>query len=149
MNHAFDIDHIRPTPILPNLLDGFTINRALKVTSGGRRFSLVFKRALWMSYEKRCAYCDDLIPNHKVMHVDHYVPLSKGGDDSIENFVCACGSCNTAKSNRQDIENLRASIRLRRSDLNGVISPSQLIALEKIGSVIPIPSLLFPFEARI
>lgn len=32
--------------------------------------------------------------------IDHRVPASKGGADSLENIVIACRSCNSAKGNR-------------------------------------------------
>jgi hypothetical protein len=40
-----------------------------------------------------CAYCgsrDDL-------HVDHRVPVSRGGANSLDNLVTACGPCNQSK----------------------------------------------------
>lgn len=33
-------------------------------------------------------------------HVDHYIPLSKGGAHSVENFVIACPGCNLRKSDK-------------------------------------------------
>lgn len=37
-------------------------------------------------------------------HCDHLVPVSKGGTDSINNLVWSCGTCNTEKSNKSEIE---------------------------------------------
>lgn len=34
------------------------------------------------------------------MHIDHVVPLSRGGADDPTNMVCACEACNKLKSNR-------------------------------------------------
>jgi 5-methylcytosine-specific restriction endonuclease McrA len=32
--------------------------------------------------------------------IDHVIPKSKGGDDSMDNLVLACTACNGAKGNR-------------------------------------------------
>jgi 5-methylcytosine-specific restriction endonuclease McrA len=42
-----------------------------------------------------CFYC--LAPADKA---DHYIPLAKGGPDSEENMVAACGPCNSTKSDQ-------------------------------------------------
>lgn len=33
-------------------------------------------------------------------HIDHVVPISRGGANSIGNIVAACGSCNSSKNDR-------------------------------------------------
>jgi hypothetical protein len=37
---------------------------------------------------------------HKAMHVDHVIPVSKGGENKIENLVVACEKCNESKRAR-------------------------------------------------
>jgi len=44
----------------------------------------------------KCQYCGAT----KRLTIDHVIPKSKGGDDSWENLVVACSSCNTKKSNK-------------------------------------------------
>ena len=45
----------------------------------------------------RCPYCHvQLTP--EVTQIDHIVPLSRGGDDSPENWQLVCGVCNMGKS---------------------------------------------------
>ena len=44
-----------------------------------------------------CQYCGASAPN-VMLHVDHVVPVSKGGRDDIGNLVTACFSCNVGKS---------------------------------------------------
>lgn len=36
--------------------------------------------------------------------VDHVVPVDAGGQNELENLVCACWACNLEKSNRRDAE---------------------------------------------
>lgn len=45
----------------------------------------------------RCQYCGraDL-----TLTIDHVVPVSRGGEDSWENMVCACVRCNNRKGDR-------------------------------------------------
>lgn len=52
----------------------------------------VFKRDLFT-----CQYCGSTPPK-VVLHVDHIVPVSKGGDNSEGNLVTACDACNLGKS---------------------------------------------------
>jgi len=46
-----------------------------------------------------CQYCGEKAPDMKV-HVDHLIPKSKGGNDSLSNLVTACGPCNVGKASR-------------------------------------------------
>lgn len=43
-------------------------------------------------WKNRCAYCGALAE-----HLDHVVPLSKGGTDTEDNMVPACAGCNLSK----------------------------------------------------
>lgn len=45
--------------------------------------------------ETHCAYCQQ--PLDDDAHLDHVMPLSKGGTHSADNLVMACGPCNRAK----------------------------------------------------
>ncbi|WP_412758748.1 HNH endonuclease [Metabacillus fastidiosus] len=35
---------------------------------------------------------------HFIMHVDHVIPVSKGGTDNRNNLVTACQDCNSGKN---------------------------------------------------
>lgn len=43
-------------------------------------------------WKNRCAYCTAMAE-----HLDHVVPLSKGGTDTEDNMVPACAGCNLSK----------------------------------------------------
>ncbi len=42
-----------------------------------------------------CAYCGAQLGDR--WHVDHKNPISRGGEDTTENLMPACGPCNNAK----------------------------------------------------
>jgi 5-methylcytosine-specific restriction endonuclease McrA len=50
--------------------------------------SMIYKRD-----NNTCQYCGA----RSKLTIDHIVPRSRGGDDSWENLVVACSSCNTKK----------------------------------------------------
>lgn len=51
-----------------------------------------------------CSYCDCLPVAYEV---DHFVPRAKGGPDTMDNLVLACGPCNRSKRDKLPGEFLR------------------------------------------
>lgn len=51
-------------------------------------------------FNNRCAYCGRELPLTK----EHFVPLSKMGELSKNNIICACASCNSSKHKRDFFE---------------------------------------------
>lgn len=47
-----------------------------------------------------CFYCENPL---KEYHVDHFIAISKGGDNNIENIVIACPTCNLRKQARHPL----------------------------------------------
>ena len=45
-------------------------------------------------FDQQCAYCGS---DYEV--IEHFTPLTLGGETSVQNCVPACGSCNSSKSN--------------------------------------------------
>lgn len=61
-------------------------------------------------FDQRCAYCGG---DYEV--IEHFTPLTLGGETSARNCVPACGSCNSSKSNidgRTEQEKLAKRIRI-------------------------------------
>lgn len=50
-----------------------------------------------------CPYCGKkigLIYDSKIIHIDHIIPLSRGGIDAVENLEAICCKCNCRKTNK-------------------------------------------------
>lgn len=53
--------------------------------------------ALLKAQKHRCWWCDKNLTKY---HVDHRIPLSRGGDNDIRNLVISCPSCNCSRGSR-------------------------------------------------
>lgn len=54
----------------------------------------------WLDAQRAiCSYCETEIPKDKI-HVDHMMPLSRGGTHTIDNLAIACNKCNCSKNNK-------------------------------------------------
>ena len=51
-------------------------------------------------YKFRCAYCGKEFTLFDRETKDHVIPISKGGDNTKENIVPACRSCNSKKKDK-------------------------------------------------
>jgi 5-methylcytosine-specific restriction endonuclease McrA len=72
-----------------------TVRRA----SGRRTIPKSKRFAVLMRDDYTCQYCGRSAPDVE-LHVDHRVPLSRGGSDAVANLATACIDCNLGKSNR-------------------------------------------------
>lgn len=61
------------------------------------------RRNLMIRDGYQCQYCGRS-PTHRDLNVDHVVPRSRGGQDSWENLVVSCRSCNLRKGRRTPLE---------------------------------------------
>jgi len=52
---------------------------------------------------KVCYWCGVSLKGKKV-HIDHYVPLAKGGKHTLSNLVISCSHCNLVKNAKDPIE---------------------------------------------
>lgn len=69
-----------------------------------KRFSPRVIQKLFRKQEGRCAYCDvSLVFEERTTgsptgwSLDHVIPMTRGGKDSIKNIVIACNECNLDK----------------------------------------------------
>jgi 5-methylcytosine-specific restriction endonuclease McrA len=63
----------------------------IKYIQGRPSRAMIYKRD-----RNTCQYCGAT----SKLTLDHVIPKSKGGDDSWENLVVACSSCNTKKGDK-------------------------------------------------
>lgn len=73
-----------------------------------------------------CAYCGCQLKK-KGFHVDHVIPVAKGGVDDIVNFFPACKHCNTIKTDY--------SLEAFRAYLEGRTVKSLFIVAERFGMI--------------
>jgi hypothetical protein len=65
--------------------------------------------ALWAYFQSACAYCGLLLTRGKRDgHVDHVVPHSSGGSNSIYNHVLSCSRCNGDEKREENWESFLA-----------------------------------------
>ena len=55
------------------------------------------REEVFRHYGRACSYCGY---EDSVMTIDHILPRSKGGDNSLENLLPACRKCNYSRGNR-------------------------------------------------
>jgi len=58
------------------------------------------RRLVWYRDGARCHYCGRPV-EFAEMTADHVVPHSRGGKTVLENLVCCCKPCNSAKRDRE------------------------------------------------
>ena len=67
------------------------------------RLNKKYRLELVVRQEAKCAICKERLPaNSKGIHVDHVIPLSRGGGNDIGNLQATCAGCNMMK--REDYE---------------------------------------------
>ena len=75
--------------------------KALKYKSRKNKLPSTLTIDQWESIRKyfgnRCAYCGKEEP----LAQEHFVPLSKGGEYTHNNIICACLSCNSSKGAKE------------------------------------------------
>lgn len=79
--------------------------KAILVRNKARKLKIKVKisqkeiNALIKVYNNKCCYCSiDL--NKSNIHLDHYIPLARGGEHNINNLVPSCNKCNLSKGSK-------------------------------------------------
>ena len=77
------------------------------------------KQQLIGRFGRRCWGCDVEDPETKALQVDHIIPKSDGGPDTINNLCLLCGPCNRQKGSNLTLSGLRAEIKSGRGERDG------------------------------
>lgn len=74
--------------------------------------SMIYKRD-----DNTCQYCGSI----KKLTIDHVIPKSRGGEDTWENMVVACSTCNTKKGNSLLEHTSMKLLKVPRSPTNKIV----------------------------
>lgn len=74
--------------------------RARKLSSHHMPYSRAEVQQQFEQLGHVCSYCKESKP----LTIDHFIPLSKGGSDTLGNLLPACWSCNSSKQDKDPLE---------------------------------------------
>lgn len=69
--------------------------RRAQIIDAGGSYSAKDVAAILIAQKRRCWWCSCKLTTY---HVDHRIPLAKGGTNGPENIVASCGPCNQKKN---------------------------------------------------
>lgn len=72
-------------------------NRRTRLKNIGGKVSIHYVKQLKYKQWNTCYWCLEPLTKY---HLDHVIPISKGGDNSNNNLVVACPACNLQKNNK-------------------------------------------------
>jgi len=107
-----------------------------------------FKKWMLEAQDSECGYCGLAMNLWDRPSIEHVVSRLKGGSDAPPNLLYACGRCNNQKKDRShDI--LRTVLRLRGSELEGIVNAKQANDLMALGIDLRLrPEEPLHFESR-
>jgi 5-methylcytosine-specific restriction endonuclease McrA len=85
-------------------------NRKRKRLLSGSNISQLEIKQLLIKHNNSCYYCKCSVNSGFNLHLDHKIPLVRGGQHNIHNLVPACATCNLRKGTKTDIEFQEMSI---------------------------------------
>jgi 5-methylcytosine-specific restriction endonuclease McrA len=86
----------------PDRIAALNRNRKAKKKSSDGIHTAADVEAQYSRQHGRCFYCNKKVG--KDYHVDHVIPLAKGGGNGPENLVVACPKCNLSKHDKHPMD---------------------------------------------
>lgn len=90
----------------PNYKRSNEHKRYAKKKGNGGSYTPKELKAQFDSQQGRCYHCGKWmsLTNSKTCHIDHWIPISKGGSNNIDNIKLLCVHCNLTKHNKLPCE---------------------------------------------
>jgi hypothetical protein len=81
-------------------------NRRANIVGNGGSHTAEELHDLWHKQNGFCYYCGGLLYKtlNSVYHIEHKIPISKGGSNDISNIALSCAECNFRKHDKTDEE---------------------------------------------
>jgi 5-methylcytosine-specific restriction endonuclease McrA len=76
--------------------------RRVRVATAEGNHTAIDVRRQYVVQGGRCFWCDAVVGNR--YHVDHLIPIARGGGNGPENIVISCGTCNHKKGAHLPLE---------------------------------------------
>jgi 5-methylcytosine-specific restriction endonuclease McrA len=76
-----------------------------RVQGSACSYTLDELNALFIEQNGRCFYCGEVLVG--TPHIEHMIPISRGGSNYIENIVLSCPPCNLRKYTKTSEEFLQ------------------------------------------
>lgn len=87
----------------PLAVRAFAAQRRARKKAAGGKYSAADVAMQLTAQEGKCYWCQRAI-NVSGFHVDHIIPLVKGGSNGPENICCSCPNCNLRKHDKMPHE---------------------------------------------
>lgn len=80
--------------------------RRARIKGNGGSYTVEELHDLWHKQNGFCYYCGELLYKtlNSVYHIEHKIPISKGGSNDISNIALSCAECNFRKHDKTDEE---------------------------------------------
>lgn len=102
------------------------------------------RHSVWEKTDGECWYCGSEI-NPFTFHIDHVVPVAKGGTHHLDNLVPACRPCNMTKGSR-DLDYLRHKLHWKAEGVTPFTDDQIEYLAEMFGIVLDSSGYQFWFE---
>jgi DNA-binding CsgD family transcriptional regulator len=85
----------------------------------------------------RCFYCgSDLSQTERdQIHIDHFIPVARGGGDDPLNLVVSCSACNLSKSDHLPTSRQIAKLKLNLVKSANISNKEKIILLDRLSLV--------------